>query len=155
MAGQVHQFQRLADQLFPLGLADAALLQRKSDIVGRGEMRKQSVVLEHHADVAAIGRHGDDRLPVDGDVAAGRRLEAGDHHQGRRLAGSARSQQRQEFARKDVERDAGHRSHAVIAFFQSAERYRRAAASPVHRHQLSSHLLKRLTTVSRLSIHQS
>ena len=34
------------------------------------QVRKQRVVLEHHADVAPIGRHGDDRLAVDRDVAA-------------------------------------------------------------------------------------
>ena len=55
----------------------------------------------------------------------------------------------------DVERNAGHRGHAIEALFQVAERDLRAAASPGHRRQLNSHLLKRPTTVSRLSIHQS
>ena len=145
----------VADQLCPLSLGDATLLQRKANIVTDREMGKQSVVLEHHADVAAIRRHGDDRLPVDGDVAAGRRLEAGDHHQGCRLAGPARPEQRQEFTGVDVERNSGHRSRAIVALLQVVERYRRAAADPVHRRQLNSHLLNRSMTLSRFSIHQS
>ena len=49
------------------------------------------------------GGRCDERLAVEQDLARGRRLEAGEHHQRRRLARAGGSEQRQELAALDVE----------------------------------------------------
>jgi len=55
---------------------------------------EQRVVLEHHADVALVGRHGGDVVVVEEDAARVGFIEAGDATQQRRLAaGSKGSQQ--------------------------------------------------------------
>jgi hypothetical protein len=66
-------------------------------------MREQRVVLEHHADVAAMRRLLVQPLAGQPDLAARRHLEAGEHHQRRGLARAGGSEQRQEFALADVE----------------------------------------------------
>jgi len=66
-------------------------------------MRKQRVVLEHHADVALVRRHVIEQLAVEADFAAGREFEARQHHQARGLARAGRPEQRQEFAAANVE----------------------------------------------------
>ncbi|MNH47454.1 hypothetical protein D3C79_1106940 [compost metagenome] len=61
-------------------------------------MRKQGVLLEHHADVACVGGDAGDRAAVDQDLAAGHVLEAGEHHQASGLAGAGGTEQGDEFA---------------------------------------------------------
>jgi hypothetical protein len=46
-----------------LGLADAAHPEREGDVLRHGHMRKERVVLEHHAHVALIGGRRSTRLP--------------------------------------------------------------------------------------------
>ena len=131
----------------------------KADVVGHRHVREQRVVLEHHADVAAVRRQRDDRLAVDGDVAGGRHLEAGDHHQGRGLARAARAEQGQELARADVERDAATAATRPKRFSRSVRRpKRRAPGLPSKSGPSMSariHLFQRPITVSRLSTHHS
>ena len=52
-----------------LGLRPAAHPQRKGDVLGDREMREQRVALEHHADVALVRGHGEQRLALQQDVA--------------------------------------------------------------------------------------
>jgi hypothetical protein len=47
----------------------AAHLEGKGDIVGDRQMREQGVALEHHADVALVGGHREERGPLQQDVA--------------------------------------------------------------------------------------
>jgi len=61
-------------------------------------VREQRVALEHHPDVAPVRRHILDRPAGQADLAPGRHLEAGQHHQGRGLAGAGRTEQGQELA---------------------------------------------------------
>ena len=63
-----------------------ALAETIGDVVGNGEMRQQRIVLEHHVDRPAIGRHPVHPLAVEEDISRGRLLEAGHHAQGRGLA---------------------------------------------------------------------
>src|ERR1700752_3869689 len=67
--------------------------ERKRDVLENGHVRKQRVVLEDDADVPPLWREGADRYAIQKDVAAGRRSETRDHHQGRRLAGAAGAEQ--------------------------------------------------------------
>ena len=82
---------------------DAALAQAEADIVGDAEMRKQRVVLEDEADVALVGGQARQVAVSQPDGARRRRHEAGDEAQGRRLAASARAEQRNELARADAD----------------------------------------------------
>jgi hypothetical protein len=72
---------------------------------------EQAVGLEHHAHVALAGRHWGDVAAVDQQLAAGRLFEPGDDAQRRRLAAAARSEQRDQLARLDLERKLGQRRH--------------------------------------------
>ena len=67
-------------------------------------MRKQRVALEHHVDGALMRRDLRDILAVEQNAAGVGRLEAGQHSQQRGLAAAARTEQREELAGVDVER---------------------------------------------------
>ena len=82
---------------------DLAHRQRIRDVLLDGEVRKQRIVLKHHADVALVRRHGIEQRAVEPDLAAGGKFEAGQHHQAGGLAGARRPEQRQEFALIDVQ----------------------------------------------------
>ena len=82
------------------------ILQREHDVLRRRHVRKQRVVLEHHADVALVGlARAPDRVPSSSIAPLGRTLEAGDHHQRRGLAGAARAEEGDELAALDVDRN--------------------------------------------------
>ena len=68
-----------------------------------GHVREDRVVLEHEADVALPGRQVADRVAVEVHLAARRRLEAGDHVHGRRLAAAGGPEQRDERAVAAIE----------------------------------------------------
>ena len=74
--------------------------------VAHRHVRVERVVLEHHRDVAVLGRHVVDDAPADLDLAAGDRLEPGDHAQQRRLAAARRTDQHAELAVGDLDVDA-------------------------------------------------
>ncbi len=61
-------------------------------------MRKQSIVLENHGDVAFPRDHSDDVLPTDLDLAAGDRFQTSDHSHRRGLTAPGRSDQDDKFA---------------------------------------------------------
>ena len=67
-------------------------------------VREQSVALKHHADVAVPGGNVGDVAVADADVTRSRLEIAGDQVEQRRLAGARGAEQRQEFARRDVQR---------------------------------------------------
>ena len=56
VAGELDKIEHAPDMLANLRLGDAALLEREADILRDRQMWKQGVVLEHHADIAPIGR---------------------------------------------------------------------------------------------------
>src|ERR1700726_446724 len=74
-------------------------------------MRPDRVGLKNHSHVALLRRHEHaaigryEHLVVKRDLAGIRLLEAGNDAQGRRLAATARSEQRENLAAMDVERD--------------------------------------------------
>ena len=84
-------------------------------------MREKRVVLEDHADVAPVGRHRRDRVVVDVDLAGGRDLEPGQHHQRRRLARAGGPEQRDELAGRDIERDVVDRDHGAVSLLDAVE----------------------------------
>ena len=85
---QPHHFEGARDAWSDLGLGDLSHRKREGDIVRHAHMREQRVVLEHHADIAFVGRQAVDRFAVERDHALARPFEARQHVQGRGLAGT-------------------------------------------------------------------
>ena len=85
-------------------------------------MREEGIVLEHHADVALMGRHSVDGAAIQQDAAMGRHLEPGQHEQRRRLARTRRPEKGQELAAGNVEIEAfDDQRLAVIALLHIRE----------------------------------
>ena len=84
-------------------------------------MRKQREVLEHEADVALVGWHVVDTLAIEDDVAAIRLVEAGDDAQERRLAGTARPQQRDVAVAAERQVDALQHGGSAEALFDGVQ----------------------------------
>src|SRR5438067_8816618 len=108
LAGEPAQPDKVEDFAHALCLLRArkrAHAQRKGDVALDGHVRKQRGVLEDDADVALVRLAARQILAVELDDAAGVLLEAGDHHQRRRLPGAARAEERDELALRDVEAD--------------------------------------------------
>jgi len=84
-------------------------MEAEGDVLGDGHMLEQRVVLEHEADPPLL--HGKARRVqrVKEHGAAMGRVEAGDDAQQRRLARARRTEQRDELARRNVERDVAQR----------------------------------------------
>ena len=105
-----------------LRLVHLAHLQREGDVLSDRHVREEGVVLENHADVATVRRHRRNRIFININFARGRDLEASQHHQRRRLAGTRRSQERNELARSDVERDVIDGGNGAVAFFDAIKK---------------------------------
>ena len=68
-----------------------------------GHVGKEGVVLEHHPDVAPMGRDVVDRAPVEEDIAVGRGLEPREHHEAGGLPRTGGAQHGEELAPVDFE----------------------------------------------------
>jgi len=90
----LHHVQRAGDARLAFVLAHPADLQRKGQVLSDGHVRKQRIVLEHHADPALVRRHLVDWTPAKTDLSVRRGFEARQHHQAGRLAGTGRPQHR-------------------------------------------------------------
>ena len=101
--GEVEDLGRLLDLLAPLVGRHPAQLQREAHVLGDRLVRVQRVVLEHHRDVAVLGRHAGHVLAADLDGALVDVLESGEHAQRGALARTGRSDQDDELAVVDVE----------------------------------------------------
>ena len=87
-ARKAHQCQEVGKPPLTVAAVDMADVEAEADIVGDGEMGEQGIILEHHADVAAMNRHRLNLLAIEGDGAAIGNDEAGNGAQRRRLAGA-------------------------------------------------------------------
>ena len=107
VAGEADELQHLLDAGAALGSAGTpAILQAEADIVLDIHVGEQRIGLEHHSDLALVGRQRRDVLALDEDGAGGRALEAGDHAQDRGLAAARGAEQRDELALVEGEVDA-------------------------------------------------
>ena len=101
------------DALLALLRGDLRHLEGERHVVGDGHVRVQRVVLEHHRDVAVLGRDVGDVAVTDEDLAAVDLLEPREHPQGRGLAASRGPDENHELAVADLEVDAGDRGLVV------------------------------------------
>ena len=111
VAREPHQLERLADPAPDVGGGHLPHLERERDVLGDLEVREHSVALEDHAEVALLRRKRGDIDAVDRDRAPARMDEARHHHERRRLARTARSQQREERSGGDGHADVADRHH--------------------------------------------
>ena len=115
------QLEQLARTRLALAMRHALQQQRKADVLDHVHRRQQIEELEDEAEPvpAVIGQRRIvrcmQREPVDEDLAARRRIEAGEQMHERALAAAARAGDRDEFAARDLERDAVERMHGALA----------------------------------------
>jgi len=69
--------------LFDLGLGISAQNQAKRHILEDRHVRIQRIILEHHGNIAILGRHIINQPVADENLAVGNLLEPGDHAQSR------------------------------------------------------------------------
>ena len=85
---ELDHFQRTIDAAFALGLVHLAHLQREREVFRHRHVRKQRIILEHHADAALVGRDAVDRLVLEEYFPVGCGLESREHHEAGGLAGA-------------------------------------------------------------------
>ena len=97
---EVRQFHHLGGahhHLVVLGLRHLSHLEREADVLVDGHGRVEPVALEHHGDVAVLGRQIVDHFVANPDLAFGEIFETRDHAHRGRLAASRGAQQNEEF----------------------------------------------------------
>jgi hypothetical protein len=87
-------------------LRPLASMSANDMLSAHGHVRIEGVVLEHHRDVALLGRHPIDHGAADRDLAGADFLQPGDHPQECRLAAPGRAHQDAELAVGDRNVDA-------------------------------------------------
>ena len=78
--------------------AGTSFAQTVGDVFTDGEVGEQRVPLKHHSEIALPCRHGGDVTTADQNAAAIQLGQTRDAPQGRRLAATARAEERKEFA---------------------------------------------------------
>src|SRR6266571_150893 len=94
----VEQLRRFAHTIQALVLRYALLLQREAHVGGDVEVRVERVILEDHGDVTVTWANRRDVLAADQDPPLIEWLEAGEHAERRRLAGSRRADEYEKLA---------------------------------------------------------
>src|SRR5206468_2330028 len=94
-------------------------------------VRPERVVLEHHADVTRVRPEPVDAPVPEPDLAAVRRMEAGDQPEKRRLAAARGPEQREQLAVADLEAHAVDRGHApeLLTHLAEPDLHRRSRSS--------------------------
>lgn len=102
-------------------------LERPLDAGRHIHVRPERVALEHEPGITATGREDEapcaarDDASAEADLAPGRRLQAGEHTEDRRLAAAGRTEQDEERAPRDGEVDPGHRLDRAEALDEPGE----------------------------------
>ncbi len=114
---QPEHVRRFADALRNLGFRRLAHLEPEGQVLAHRQMRIERVALKDHGDVAIARLGRGDVDPIHDDGAARQRLEAGDAAQERRLAAARRTDEHEQLAVGDGERDVAQnaRRAAILA----------------------------------------
>ena len=97
-----------------LVFGDLLELKRKRHVLVHRHVGVQSIALEHHGDVAVLGRHVVDALAVDEHVARGNVLQAGDHAHRRGLTAARRANEDDELLVVNGEVKVLNSEHAIL-----------------------------------------
>src|SRR5262249_40007915 len=95
--------------------AEAAHCHRHRDVLGHCQMRIERKGLEHHRDIALIGREFVDDTTANGDRPGVLSFETGDDAEQRGLAAAEWPHQGQDLAIRNIERDAAQDRRAAEA----------------------------------------
>src|SRR5258708_11890210 len=114
LAAELDEVEGARNTLGNLLAGAAPRLQAEADIGGDRHVRKDGVVLIHHADVAAMRRDLVDRPTADENPAAVLAVESGDGAQQCRLAAARWAQKGEEIPRLDDDVDVIQRRHLGI-----------------------------------------
>ena len=109
LARELHHLERLGYASSDFAGRDAAHAQAEADVLLDRHVRKQRVVLEHHAEAALLGRQRVDPGVVEHDRPAGKRQQAGDAVERGGLAAAGWAEERDELAALDRHRQLGQR----------------------------------------------
>jgi hypothetical protein len=119
--------------------------QREFEILAHGQMRIERILLKHHRDIAFCGRELPDRAAGEIDVAAVRFIEPGYHAQRRGLSRSGRTQQNNEGATRDRQRQVVKRHVPPNVFVTSSRTTSTMAQDPLvgfRQQRLPFHVIK-------------
>ena len=112
--GNAQDLGSRANLAVDLVLGDLLELERKCHVLVHRHIGVQSVALEHHGDVAVLGRHVVDALAVDEHVARGNVLQAGDHAHRRGLTAARRANEDDELLVVNGEVEVLYSEHTVL-----------------------------------------
>ena len=101
---ETQHLRRLRDPLVDLGARQPRDLEREGEVFAHVLVRVERVALENHGEVALRGGKAVDLPPADADGAAGRLVESGDEIERGGLAAPRGSDEREELAVGDLER---------------------------------------------------
>src|SRR5262249_33669479 len=111
-AAQAGELEHLAHARADLRVGPPRDTQAEGDVLGHRHRGKQRVRLEDDAEASLARRYAVDHPTIEEDVAAVRRLEAGDQPKRRRLAAARSTDEGDELAGADIERQPVHRRGA-------------------------------------------
>ncbi len=118
---ELHQIERLAHSLADLPWFNIPHTQAEADVLSRGHVGEERVVLEYDADIALERRQACDRLALEINLAGERREEAGDQPERRRLAAARRPEQRHELAFAHLQIDSRHSDGRAVALLEPGQ----------------------------------
>ncbi len=110
--GKPDEVEHRAGPRLALGPRHALHPQAEGDVLQHAEPGHQGVALEHHA---AVGPRPGDRAPVEENPSFGRRLEAGDAVEQRRLPAARSAERHHELPRLDRQVDPGQGEGRALA----------------------------------------
>ena len=114
---QLDQLQQFGDTALLRAFFHAAQAQRIRDIFTDGHVREQRQRLKHHAEVALVGRHTADIVPVETDLTGAQGFQARDQAQQGGLATTGRPEETHQFSFRQMEIDALHCAGSAKALF--------------------------------------
>ena len=115
--GDVEDSGSLFNTLFDFFLGGLPQLQAERHVLKNGHVRIQSVVLEHHGDIAVLRGNIIYQTVADVQLAFGNLFQAGDHTQRGRFTAAGRTNQNDEFLIRDFQSKVGYsRNSAGISF---------------------------------------
>ena len=117
----MHPAQGSLDERLTFGFGHAGHSQRKGDVAGYVEMRKQCVVLKDRVKRPPVGRQLRDVFAGDPDRSCIRHEEAADAAQQGGLPASRRPQESDKLTLRDLERDVGQRRRPAEGLGESGD----------------------------------
>ena len=112
--GNAQNLGSRANLAVDLVLGDLLELERKRHVLVHRHIGVQSIALEHHGDVAVLGRHVVDALAVDEHIARGNVLQAGDHAHRRGLTAARGANEDDELLVVNGEVEVLYSEHTVL-----------------------------------------